>query len=105
MPYETILYDVDGAVATITLNRPEQLNTIVPPMPDEIEAAVHEAVRDPNVKVIVLRGAGGARSAAASISVPGSTSGTRTSPPMANGTRARISCLRPRRHSRRRRSS
>ncbi len=38
--YETILYDVDGAVATITLNRPEQLNTIIPPMPDEIEAAV-----------------------------------------------------------------
>ena len=48
MPYETILYDVDGPVATITLNRPEQLNTIVPPMPDEIEAAVHEAVRDPS---------------------------------------------------------
>jgi enoyl-CoA hydratase len=58
MRYETILYDVDGPVATITLNRPEQLNTIVPPMPDEIEAAVHEAVRDTNVKVIVLRGAG-----------------------------------------------
>jgi enoyl-CoA hydratase len=58
MRYETILYDVDGPVATITLNRPEQLNTIVPPMPDEIEAAVHEAVRDTAVKVIVLRGAG-----------------------------------------------
>ena len=63
MPYETILYDADGAVATITLNRPEQLNTIVPSMPDEIEAAVHEAVRGPNVKLIVLRGQG-ARSAA-----------------------------------------
>jgi len=24
--YETILYDVEGAVATITLNRPEELN-------------------------------------------------------------------------------
>ena len=33
MPYQTIRYDVDGAVATITLNRPEQLNTIVPPIP------------------------------------------------------------------------
>ena len=78
MPYETILYDADGAVATITLNRPEQLNTIVPPMPDEIEAAVHEAVRGPNVKLIVLRGAG-ARSAADSISAPASISGTNTS--------------------------
>ena len=33
MAYETILYDVEGAIATITLNRPEHLNTIIPPMP------------------------------------------------------------------------
>ncbi|MBA2505252.1 MAG: crotonase/enoyl-CoA hydratase family protein [Thermoleophilaceae bacterium] len=58
MPYETLLYEVDAAVATITLNRPESLNTIVPPMPDEVEAAVHTAVRDRSVKVIVVRGAG-----------------------------------------------
>src|SRR5690606_257134 len=58
--YETILYSTgrSGPVATITLNRPEHLNTIVPPMPDEVEAAVGEATRDPEVKVIVLRGAG-----------------------------------------------
>ncbi|MCW3029965.1 MAG: Enoyl-CoA hydratase/isomerase [Solirubrobacterales bacterium] len=58
MPYETLLYDVAGVVATITLNRPERLNTIVPPMPQEIEAAVHAAIADTDVKVIVLRGAG-----------------------------------------------
>jgi enoyl-CoA hydratase len=58
MSYETLLYDTDGAIATITLNRPDRLNTIVPPMPDEIEAAVDAAVGDPDVKVIVLRGAG-----------------------------------------------
>ncbi len=46
MSYETLLYDSDGAIATITLNRPERLNTIVPPMPDEIEAAVHAAIAD-----------------------------------------------------------
>jgi len=57
-PLETLLYAVDGAVATVTLNRPEQLNTIVPPMPEEVERAVGWAVRDPDVKVIVLRGAG-----------------------------------------------
>lgn len=56
--YETLLYDVDDAIAWITLNRPDHLNTIVPPMPDEVEAAVGRAVRDPQVKVIVLRGAG-----------------------------------------------
>ncbi|MHB8235615.1 MAG: crotonase/enoyl-CoA hydratase family protein [Solirubrobacteraceae bacterium] len=58
MSYETVLYDADGAIATITLNRPQRLNTIVPPMPDELEAAVHEAIADAQVKVIVLRGAG-----------------------------------------------
>jgi enoyl-CoA hydratase len=58
MPYETLLYDTAEAVATITLNRPERLNTIVPPMPDEIEAAVREAILDDGVKVIVVRGAG-----------------------------------------------
>ncbi len=56
--YETILCSTEGAIATITLNRPEHLNTIVPPMPDEVEAAVHAAIRDSEVKVIVLRGAG-----------------------------------------------
>lgn len=54
----TLLYTVDGPVATITLNRPERLNAIVPPMPEELEHAVHTATRDSAVKVIVLRGAG-----------------------------------------------
>ncbi|MFL5845380.1 MAG: crotonase/enoyl-CoA hydratase family protein [Solirubrobacteraceae bacterium] len=58
MDFETLLYGVEDAVATITLNRPETLNTIVPPMPDELQAAVEEATRDEHVKVIVLRGAG-----------------------------------------------
>lgn len=56
--FETLLYTTAGALATVTLNRPEQLNTIVPPMPDEIEAAIGLAERDPDIKVIILRGAG-----------------------------------------------
>jgi enoyl-CoA hydratase len=56
--FQTILYAADGPVATITLNRPERLNTIVPPMPDEIEQAVARATEDAQVKVIVVRGAG-----------------------------------------------
>lgn len=56
--YETILYATDGPICRITLNRPQQLNTIVPPMPDEVEDAVGRATRDPEIKVIVLRGAG-----------------------------------------------
>jgi enoyl-CoA hydratase len=58
MSFETLLYTTAGPVATITLNRPDRLNTIVPPMPDEFESAVREATLDGEVKVIVLRGAG-----------------------------------------------
>lgn len=58
MSYETILYETADAVATITLNRPERLNTIVPPMPEEVESAVGQAIADESIKVIVLRGAG-----------------------------------------------
>ena len=58
MSYETVLYETGGAIATITLNRPERLNTIVPPMPDELQDAVERASLDGAVKVIVLRGAG-----------------------------------------------
>ena len=58
MTYQTLHYATSGAIATITLNRPDELNTIVPPMTDELESAVAEAVRDQSVTVIVLRGAG-----------------------------------------------
>ncbi len=58
MEFETLLYSVDEGIAVITLNRPDSLNTIVPPMPDELEEAVHGATADSEVKVIVLRGAG-----------------------------------------------
>ena len=56
--YETLLYEVDEAVAVVTLNRPDHHNTIVPPMTDELEDAVERAGLDPGVKVIVLQGAG-----------------------------------------------
>jgi enoyl-CoA hydratase len=56
--YETIDYVVEGATAVITLDRPDALNTIMPPMLEELEAAVTAAIRDEAVKVIVLQGAG-----------------------------------------------
>jgi enoyl-CoA hydratase/carnithine racemase len=43
---ETIAYDVDGPVATITLDRPDALNTIVPPMRDEFAATISRATGD-----------------------------------------------------------
>ena len=38
MEFETILYEVDDRIATITLNRPEQLNTISPQMTADLVA-------------------------------------------------------------------
>ena len=58
MGYETILYETEGRIATITLNRPEKFNTIRPPMPEEMEAALAAANRDDEIRVIVLQGAG-----------------------------------------------
>ena len=58
MSYETVAYETRGPIAYITLNRPDSLNTIVPPMPDEFEAAIRAATGDASVKVLVVRGAG-----------------------------------------------
>lgn len=58
MSYSTILYDVSGRVATITLNRPGRLNAINDAMPGEIRRAVEQANDDSDVHVIVVTGAG-----------------------------------------------
>jgi enoyl-CoA hydratase len=55
---EPVLYEGDGRVATITLNRPKRLNTIVPALIEELNGALDRAQADPEVHVIRLRGAG-----------------------------------------------
>src|SRR4051794_33268884 len=55
---ETVLYEVDGRVATLTLNRPERLNAIVPALIRDFEAALDRAQADDAVHAIRLRGAG-----------------------------------------------
>lgn len=58
MSYETILYDVDQAVATITLNRPDKLNAFNDQMIKETTKAFKTAGRDADVRAIVLTGHG-----------------------------------------------
>ena len=53
-----MLYERDGAVATLTLSRPERLNAIVPELIDDLEAALDRAEEDAEIRVIRLRGAG-----------------------------------------------
>src|SRR5437867_11285339 len=54
----TMTYAVTGAVARITLNRPERGNGITLEMPQELAACVERANLDPAVHVIALAGNG-----------------------------------------------
>jgi enoyl-CoA hydratase len=56
--YPTLTYEVDGRIARITFNRPEQGNSITPDTPLDLAAAVERADLDPAVHVIVLSGRG-----------------------------------------------
>jgi enoyl-CoA hydratase/carnithine racemase len=55
---ETLTYEVTGAVARITLDRPERGNGITLEMPRELAACVERANLDPAVHVIALAGNG-----------------------------------------------
>jgi len=74
-PYQAITASVDGAVATLTLNRPERRNAIGPTMVNELLWGLDEAARDDAVRVIVLTGAGKAFSAGGDFSSPPSGEG------------------------------
>ena len=58
MPDSPIDYTARGRIAFITLNRPERLNAIDRALVAGLEDAVARANREPDVRVIVLRGAG-----------------------------------------------
>ena len=56
--YEEIIYDVDGPVATITMNRPDTLNALTSLTQAEIRHALDASERNPDVIGTVLTGAG-----------------------------------------------
>lgn len=56
--YEDLLYEVEGGIATITLNRPDRLNAISFAMLESLSRALREADLDRGVRVIILTGAG-----------------------------------------------
>ncbi|GAP62752.1 2-(1,2-epoxy-1,2-dihydrophenyl)acetyl-CoA isomerase [Ardenticatena maritima] len=58
MAYETILYEQDGGVLTITLNRPDKLNAVTDTMLHELRDAFKQAKRDESVRAVILTGAG-----------------------------------------------
>jgi enoyl-CoA hydratase/carnithine racemase len=70
-----VLYSVEASIATITLNRPERMNTISRPMLQQLSAALLEADRDPEVRVVILTGAG--RAFCAGLDLVSATGGAR----------------------------
>ena len=53
-----VLYEVVDGIATLTLNRPERLNTISGPMLNQITELMMQANQDPQVRVVILTAAG-----------------------------------------------
>lgn len=56
--YETITYAREGAIATLTMNRPERMNGMTNRMVIETTRALAAAAADPEVRVLILTGAG-----------------------------------------------
>jgi len=73
MEFEGIEYVARDGIATITLNRPEQLNTFDGQMVDEVLKAIDLADRDDEVRAVILTGNGRAFSAGADLSAGSQT--------------------------------
>src|SRR5688572_16210556 len=60
MSYQDLLYSVEDAVATITLNRPARMNALSPNLEEELHRAFDQANADEAVRVIIMTGSGNA---------------------------------------------
>ena len=58
MAYQDVLYETDGRVATISLNRPQALNALSNNLRGELMEAMRDAEADDEIGVIILRGEG-----------------------------------------------
>lgn len=75
MDYQTLRYDITDRILTLTLNRPDQLNSFTVEMANELEHAFRRASEDDAVSAIVVTGAGRAFCAGMDLSKPGNVFG------------------------------
>ncbi len=54
--YETIIYEVDGGIAQITLNRPDRLNAISYQLMGELDDVLTKIEESPEIRVVILTG-------------------------------------------------
>lgn len=65
-PYPVTL-EIEGPVATITLNQPKRLNALNPVLLESLAASVRQVEENPDLRVVLIRGAGRAFAAGADI--------------------------------------
>jgi enoyl-CoA hydratase len=58
MAFENLILERDGAVAILTINRPKVLNALNTPTIDDLRRAVLELKHDPDIRVVIITGAG-----------------------------------------------
>jgi len=58
MTYETLIWNQDGGVGRLTLNRPDSLNAWTPQLGAELKQVVEGEAADPSVRVVLITGAG-----------------------------------------------
>lgn len=58
MNFTTVNYEVQDQIAKITMNRPERMNALNHALWNDLDAAFDEAGKDPQVRVVILSGAG-----------------------------------------------
>jgi len=56
--YQTLLYSVDDGLATLTLNRPERLNSFTVAMHEELRAVLDAVAGDDTIRCLLVAGAG-----------------------------------------------
>ena len=76
MPYETLDLRQEGAVAWLTLNRPDSLNALNPTLVTELREFFGSLPQRTDLRVVVLRGAGRAFCAGLDLKEPGSGDGS-----------------------------
>ena len=82
MDFETIVMKKEGHIATVVLNRPDALNAINRKMFEELKLALRDINEDPDVRVMVLTGAGRAFCASVDMKEAGAKVGQRLLPHM-----------------------
>jgi len=67
MAYNTILFNIEAGIATVSFNRPDKLNALNREMAGELREALEGVAQDPSIRVLVFSGQGRAFMAGADI--------------------------------------